>query len=70
MSFVSRFGQALVAQVVERAALGGGGEPGARVVGHAVARPVLQRRDQRILCQLLGHADVAHDARDDGDDAG
>jgi hypothetical protein len=31
---------------------------------------MLERRDQRILRQLLGLADVAHDARDGGDDAG
>jgi hypothetical protein len=31
---------------------------------------VLERSHQRILRQFLGLADVAHDARDGGDDAG
>ena len=58
-----------LAQAVERAVLGGGHQPGARVVGDAVARPVLQRGDQRVLRQLLGQADVAHAAGERADDA-
>ena len=55
--------QALVAaQPVERAVLRGGHQPRPGLVGHAVARPVLQRGDQRVLRQLLGQADVAHHA--------
>ena len=57
-------------QVVERAPLGGGHQPGARLVRDALRGPVLQRGDQRILRQLLGHPEVAHHAGDRGDDAG
>ncbi len=32
-------------------------------------RPLLERGDQRVLRQLLGHADVAHHAREAGDRA-
>jgi hypothetical protein len=58
------------AQVVQSAVLAGGHEPGARVGGHAVARPMLQRRHQGVLRQLLGQADVAHQPRHASDDLG
>ena len=48
---------------VDRAVLGGGHQPGARVVRDAGLRPLLERRDERVLGELLGQADVAHDAR-------
>src|SRR5690606_33722040 len=45
-------------------------QPRARVLRHACARPLLQRRDQRVLRQLLGEADVAGEqAGEPGDDA-
>ena len=43
-------------------------EPGARLVGNALVRPLLERRDERVVRQLLGDADVAHDAREPGDE--
>ena len=49
-------------QRVDRAVLGGGHEPGARVVRDARLRPRLQRGDQRVLREVLGEADVADDA--------
>ena len=58
------------AQPVDRAVLGGGHEPGARVVRDARLRPLLERGDERVLRQLLGQADVAHDAREAGDQPG
>ena len=60
--------QLALAQAVEGAVLGGGHEPGAGVVGNARTRPGLEGCDQRVLRELLGEADVAHHARDAGDD--
>ena len=62
--------QLAAAQAVDRAVLRGRHQPGARVVGHARLRPVLERGDQRVLRQLLGEADVAHHAREPGDQPG
>ena len=55
------------AQRVDRAVLGGGHQPGARVVRDARPRPRLQRGDERVLREVLGEADVAHDPRQPGD---
>ena len=57
-------------QAVEGAVLGRGHEPGARVVGHARLRPALEGDDERVLGQLLGHADIADDAREPSDEPG
>ena len=51
------------AQQVDRTMLSGGHKPGARIVRDARLRPLLERRDESILSQLLGETDVAHDAR-------
>ena len=58
------------AQQVDRPVLGGGHEPGAGVVRDARLRPLLERGDERVLGQLLGEADVAHDPREAGDEPG
>ena len=50
--------------------LRGGHEPGARVVRDARLRPLLERGDQRVLRELFGQADVAHDPRQAGDEPG
>ena len=47
-----------------------GHQPRAGIVGHARLRPLLERGDQRVLRQLLGEADVAHHAREPGDQLG
>ena len=47
-----------------------GHEPGARVVRDARLRPLLERGDERVLREILGQADVAHDAREAGDEPG
>ena len=54
--------------MVDRAVLRGGHEPGARVVRDARLRPLLERGDERVLRELLGEADVAHDPREAGDE--
>ena len=56
------------AEQVDRAMLGGGHEPGARVVRDARLRPLLERGDERILREILGETDVAHDPREAGDE--
>jgi hypothetical protein len=55
------------AEVVDRAVLGGRHQPGARVVRDTRHRPLLEGDQQSVLRQLLGEADVAHDARQTGD---
>ena len=47
-----------------------GHQPGARVAGNARLRPLLERRDQRILCEVFRDPDVANDAREAGDEPG
>ena len=59
LSFVQR----VAAHRVDRAALGRGHQPRARIVGHARRRPLLERGDERVLREILGEADVADDAR-------
>src|SRR5260370_42252063 len=58
------------AKVMDRAVLRGGHEPGAWVVREARLRPLFEGSDESVLRQLLGKADVAHDARQTGDDPG
>lgn len=55
------------AQEIDRTALRDGHQPGARVARDARLRPLLERRDQRILSEILGKTDVAHDPREAGD---
>jgi hypothetical protein len=55
-------------KVVQRAVLGGGHEPGTGVLRHPLSRPLLQRRDEGILGELLGAPDVAHDPGDTRDE--
>ncbi len=62
--------QLLAPQPIDGAMLGGGHQPGARLVRDARLRPLLERGDERVLRQLLGEADVAHHARETGDELG
>ena len=62
--------QRVAAEEVDRAVLGGGHQPGARVVRDARLRPLLERGDESILRELLGEADVAHHPREPGDESG
>jgi len=55
-------------QMIERSILRGRDEPRGWVVGDPRGRPGLERGDERILRELLGHADVTHHPRDDRDD--
>ena len=47
---------------IDRAMLGGGHEPGARLVRDTRLRPALQGDHQRILRQVLGETHIAHEA--------
>ena len=58
------------AEPVEGLAAGGGGQPAARVGGHAVARPVLDRLDERVLHRVLGQAEVPGPRGQRGPDPG
>src|SRR6266852_976051 len=48
--------------------LRGGHEPGTRVVRDARLRPPFERGDERLLREVLGQSDVAHDSRESGDE--
>ena len=58
------------AKVIDRPVLRGGHEPGARIVRDARLRPSLERGHERVLGQVLGDADVAHDPGQPGDEPG
>jgi hypothetical protein len=60
----------VAAEPVDGAVLGGEHEPAAGVGRHAGDRPLLQRRQHRVLGQLLGQPDVAHQPGQAGHDAG
>ena len=57
------------AEMVDRAMLGRGHQPGPRVVRDARLRPLLERSHQGILRQVLGHTDIAHDSRQPGNES-
>src|SRR2546428_283739 len=56
------------AQLVDGPALRDGHEPGARVVRNARLRPLLERGDERILREIFGKTEIAHDPREPGDE--
>jgi hypothetical protein len=62
--------QRLPPKPVDRPALRRRHQPGAGTCRHAIRRPLLERGDQRVLRQLLGEADVAHDPGEPGDQPG
>ncbi len=67
---VFAFDHLVSAQAIEGAVLRGGHEPGARVLRDTRLRPLLESGDKSILSEFLRHADIAHDSREAGDDAG
>src|SRR5579864_3495012 len=66
--FVLALQHGVSAEVVNGTMLGGGHEPGARVVRDARLRPLLERSDESVLCEILGKADIADDPRETGDE--
>ena len=67
---VLALGHGPLAQQIDGAMLGGSHEPGTGIVGHAGRGPPLQGRDQRVLRQVLGDADVAHHPGQSRDEPG
>src|SRR5216684_3135241 len=59
----------VAAPEIDRTVLGGGHEPGAGVVRDAGGGPLFECGDESVLRELLGDADIAHDAGEAGDDA-
>jgi hypothetical protein len=64
------FRQLGAAQTIDRAMLRGRHEPGARIVRHAGFRPLFERGDERVLREFFGEADIAHETREAGNQAG
>ena len=60
---------AAAARGVDRAPAGDRGEPGAGVVRDPLARPLLERGDERVLGEVLGRADPAGVPRQTGEQA-
>ena len=54
---------------VDRTVARHGLEPGPRTVRDARLRPLFERSDERVLRELLGHADVTHDAHEPAHEA-
>ena len=59
----------VLANAVECLALRSRSEPGGRVARHTFARPMLQRRNQRILQRVLGQLEIAVTADERGQHA-
>src|SRR5262245_46259296 len=55
------------AEQIDRTMLRGAHQPGPWVARDARVRPLLERRDESVLCEVLGQTDVAHDACDTRD---
>src|SRR3989442_7362089 len=47
-----------------------GHEPGARFIRDARLRPLLERSDERVLGEILGQPDIAHNPRQPSDELG
>src|SRR5262249_51220386 len=58
------------AESIDRSILRGGHEPGAGILRDARFRPLLERREERILRELLGGVEVADEPREPGDERG
>ena len=66
--FVLSIEQRSPAKLVDRTMLGGRHEAGARLVRDARLRPLLERGHQRVVRQILGKSDIAHNPRETGDE--
>src|SRR5229473_8400567 len=68
--FVLALERLAAADQVDCAVFRGPHEPGARPLGHAFGRPLLERGDQGVLCELLSRPDVADHTSQPGDEPG
>src|SRR5690348_7009195 len=64
------FEPVLTPENIQSAMLRGGDQPGARVVRNARLGPMLERREQGFLRQVLGQADIPHQTSEYGDHFG
>jgi hypothetical protein len=60
----------VAAKEINGAMLGGGHEPGTRVLRDARLLPLLERGNQRILGEILGKTYIAHDSHEAADEPG
>ena len=65
--FMLALAQLVAAEKIDGAVLGRGHQPGTGPVRNSGLGPLLERRDQRVLRQLLGEAHVAQHAREPRD---
>ena len=56
--------RSVAARAVDQHPAGSGDEPGFRALGHAAARPMLERADERLAQRVLGEVEVARAARE------
>ena len=66
--FVLALEHSVSAEVINSTMLSGGHEPGAWVSRDARLRPLIERGEESILCEVLGETDVAHDPHEAGDE--
>ena len=60
--------QLAATEVIDRTMFGGGHQPGAGIPRNSGFGPLLQRGHERVVRQIFGKADVAHDSRKACDD--
>jgi hypothetical protein len=64
------FEKGAATEQVDRAMLGRGHEPGAGVARNTAVRPLFERSDQRVVCEVLRKPDIANEASQPGDESG
>src|SRR5262249_24928386 len=62
--------QRTASQLINRTMIGGGHEPRTWFVGDAGFGPLFERRDHRVVSEVFGEADIAHDPCETGDKSG
>jgi len=60
----------VAAKEINGTMLGGGHEPGTRVLRDARLLPLLERGDESVLGEILGKTYIAHDAHETADEPG
>src|ERR1700690_403738 len=66
--FVLALEPCVSAEMINRAVLGSGHQPGAGVIRDTRLRPLLKGCDESILCEIFGQTDIPHDPRQPGDE--
>src|SRR5580704_15894502 len=68
--FMLTFEKFCAAEGVNGAMLRRGHEPGTRIIRDARLWPTLEGGDERVLCEVFRETDVAHHARESGNEPG